>query len=87
MDAYELLISIGYKAYEINWQLAKSNTLFESNWPTSFEKVLTLVEPIIDDDSNSSKKTMWRNRQVYNTNIWFCLVNPSQSSSCHHACP
>jgi hypothetical protein len=82
MSSYELLISLGYKAYEIDWDLAKSNTLFEENWTDSFTKLLKLVKPVSEE-----MKLIWRTKQVFNTNIWFCLQNPKQPSSCHNECP
>lgn len=82
IDSYDMLIGMGYKAYSINWELAKTEILFESNWTKSFKSVLTLVDPITD-----AMKTIWREKKIYNTNIWFCLVNPTVPSSCHHECP
>jgi FkbM family methyltransferase len=68
-EMLETMHSYGYKAYELDWGIVKTNTEFEKNWESGGTDV---IEHAMRFPIAKNAFSNYSNAQFWNTNIWFC---------------
>ena len=71
----------GYTAYELDWPLAKTDSLVEADWAAAFEYVQREARRV----DAAQFEDFTRVGAKYNTNVWFC--RPPRSGSLCGGCP